>query len=360
MGGAEYQTGLLAEELAARSGVELTYLARHVPPDAAAQALTYPIIRIGTDAGIRRRAVLFDSPTLWRTLKVLRPQVIYQQAKQSYTAVCAHFARRHAIPFFHHVASDADLDNRWISLRLSVNTPFDITESLTGDWGIRHASHVIVQTAHQGETLVERFGVEAADIVRNFQPIPSALPTKPQGPLQVLWVANFKDVKRPELFVELAAAFASRADLRFVMVGRGAGLLRFEPLMARIQGMSNLSYLGEQPVERVYELMSAAAMHVNTSSFEGFPNTFIQAWARGAVVASIAIDPDGCMETQRIGYRAGSPEGLHRVIDQLSRSPHERQAVGERAFAYAQRHHSLAERSRFADLILAAARSVNP
>ncbi|HEY6456408.1 MAG TPA: glycosyltransferase family 4 protein [Steroidobacteraceae bacterium] len=354
MGGAEYQTGLLTEELCARPGVQVTYLARRVPGPKDAALLPYAVQCIGSDAGIRRRAAFFDALNLQRALTQLRPDVIYQQAKQSYTAVCARYAMRSGVPFFFHVASDADLGHRWISLHLSFNTPFDIAESLSGDWGIRHASHIIVQTDRQAQTLQSKTGRVAAAVVRNFQPLPSSLPTKPAGPLQILWVANLKDVKRPELFVDLAESFSDRDDLHFVMVGRPTALRRFAALMQRIPKIANLTYLGEQPIDRVNELMATAAFHVNTSSFEGFPNTFIQAWARGAVVMSIAVDPDG-MAARGIGYCAGSPYGLHSRLDELSRSTATRQAIAERAFAHAQSHHSLAARAHLADLMLAAA-----
>jgi glycosyltransferase involved in cell wall biosynthesis len=357
MGGAEYQAGLLADELDRHPGVVVTYLARHVPSERLPGGPRYAVRSIGTDAGIRRRAVFFDAPALWGALRQLQPDVIYQQAKQSYTAVCAAYARRYGIPFFCHVASDADLDHRWISLRLTVNTPFDIIESLAGDWGIRHASHIVVQTEQQGARVRARFGREPAALVRNFQPIPAALPAKPPGPLQVLWVANFKDVKRPELFVDLAESFAGRQDLQFIMVGRPTTLRRFAPLMRRIPTVANLSYLGEQPIGRVYELMASAAIHVNTSSFEGFPNTFVQAWARGAVVVSIAVDPDGCMEAHNMGYCAGSFNALRDRIEALAQAPELRRELAERAFAFAQQHHPLAAGERFAELILAAAAS---
>jgi glycosyltransferase involved in cell wall biosynthesis len=234
MGGAEYQTGLLADILAHRGDVSLTYLSRRVPTPAQAANLPYAVRSIGSDAGFRRRAVLFDAPALRRALREIRPDVIYQQAKQSYTGVCARYARREHIPFFYQVASDADLDNRWISLHWSLNTPLDVAESTIGDWGIRHASHVIVQTQQQAESLRRNFGREPAALVRNFQPIPDSLPEKQKAPVTVLWVGNFKDVKQPQLFVDLAESLRSHPDLRFVMVGRPSPLRRFASLMQRI------------------------------------------------------------------------------------------------------------------------------
>jgi glycosyltransferase involved in cell wall biosynthesis len=355
MGGAEYQTQLLAEELSRRPGVALHYLARRVPQGTAATNLPYAVRCIGSDRGVRRRAVFFDAPELWRTLRELQPDVIYQQAKQSYTAVCAHYSRRTGIPFFYQIASDYDLDRHWLSLmlsRLSANTPFDIVESVSGNWGILHASHVIAQTAPQAQILRSRFGRDATAVIRNFQPLPNALPRKPAGPVRVLWVANLKYVKRPELFVQLARSFVGRKDLQFIMVGRPAMHWRYAALMNEIPTLGNLEYLGEQPIERVNELMAQAHIHVNTSSFEGFPNTFIQAWARGAVVMSIAVDPDGDMESRGIGFCAGSFDRLRTLVDELAATPQRRQEIAQRAFEFAQAEHSLASGARLADLML--------
>jgi hypothetical protein len=357
MGGAQYQGHLLAEELARRAGVTVTYLARGLLPDRCVAAqIPYGVRSIGSRAGIRHRAVLFDAPELWHALHELAPDVVYQQMRQSYTAVCARYASKTKIPFFFHVASDIDLDPRWFNGRLSANLPFDVAEAALGIWGLRHASHIIVQTGRQRRILQERFGRVAAAVVRNFQPLPASLPEKAGGPVRVFWVANFKDVKRPELYVELAESFVGRDDLEFTMAGRTSSHRRFAALMKRIERTSNLRYFGELPIEVVNQRMAEADIHVNTSSFEGFPNTFIQAWAQGAVVVSMAVDPDEeGMEALGIGYCAGSFARLRSVIDELARSRGQRQLLAEQAFAFVHSKHSLVHGAQLADLILSAA-----
>jgi hypothetical protein len=356
MGGAQYQGHLLAAELASRDDVEVTYLARDVPQVRRTISARYTLQSIGSSAGIRHRAVLFDATKLWQVLEALRPDVIYQQMRQRYTAVCAHYAARARIPFFFQVASDIDLDPRWMRGKLSGNLPFDLGETVLGSWGLRRASHVIVQTGRQARVLRERFGRTAAAVVRNFLPLPASLPRKADTPVEVFWVANFKQVKRPELFVRLAEHFAARDDLRFTMAGRPSAPRDFAPLLSRIQSTPNLQYLGELPVTAVDERMAGAAIHVNTSSYEGFPNTFIQAWARGCVVAALAVDPDEeGMEALGIGFCAGTFERLCTIIDELARSPDRRKAVAERAFAFAHANHSLVHGARLADMMLQAA-----
>lgn len=355
MAGAEYQTLLLTEELARRPGVKVTYVARRIPEGADAEGLSYDLRRIGSDQGIRGRAVFFDAPDLVRALRELKPDVIYQQSRQSYTAACAWYAREAQVPFFFHIAHDFDLDYRWLTVRLSPNTPFDFIECVAGIWGLKHASHIIVQTERQGRVLQQRYGRQATAIIRNFQPFPDTLPAKPPGPLKIFWVANLKDWKRPELFVDLAQSFAGRTDLEFIMAGRPTGQRRFEPLMQRIPTVPNLKYLGELSIAKVNELMSQAALHVNTSSFEGFPNTFLQAWGRGAIVATLAVDPDEeGMEALGIGYCAGTLERLHRFIDELSRSPERRQQLMNNAFAFVNEKHGMSQGAHLADLILEA------
>ena len=354
MGGAEYQAHLLAEELSRRDCVHVTYLGRHVPPSA---DLPYATREIGNAAGFRARAVFFDARRLWDTLVELQPDVIYQRIKQSYTAVCSLYARRHHIPLVFHASSEADVGSRRLWKLLSTNAAFDCLESVAGNWGVRHASHVVVQTAQQGELLKQCHRREPSVVVRNFQPLPSALPKKKTGPTRVLWVGNLKDVKRPHLFLELAALFADRGDLEFWMVGRPSTNISFRSTMSDIQRSLHIRYFGELPLDEVNDLMNDADVLVNTSEFEGSPNTFIQAWARGAVVTSLVVDIDGGLEARGIGYRTESVPRLAQVIDQLAGSPALRREVADRAFAYVHREHSLDNAAALADLVLDAAKS---
>ena len=85
MGSAQYQAGLIAEALARETDIEVFYLARRCPERSA--DLEYEIVKIGNDKGIRRRAVIFDALSLWRALKRIDPDVIYQRMRQSYTGI---------------------------------------------------------------------------------------------------------------------------------------------------------------------------------------------------------------------------------------------------------------------------------
>ena len=355
MGGAQYQAHLLASELARRKDVMLTYIGRNVPDADAAKSLPYSVCRIGHNRGFRRRSVLFDAPDLWRALRQIRPHIIYQRMKQSYSGVCCNYSRQYDVPFIFHVASDADLQIYPTRSHLSANLPLDIADAAIGNWGVRRATHIIVQSNTQGKRLGEVFQRTPSRVIRNFQPLRHELPGKEASGTRVLWVGNFKDVKRPELFVQMAQHFWNRDDVQFWMVGMPSTNRKFARLMLEIDKCSNLQYFGGLPLEKVNALMSQAEIVVNTSRYEGFPNTFIQAWSNGAVVVSLSVDIDDGLEAQGVGYCAGSVDRLNAIVADLARSTEARRAIAERGFKYVHSKHSMANATQLADFMLNAA-----
>jgi hypothetical protein len=273
-----------------------------------------------------------------------------------YTAACAHYSRRRGVPFFFHVAHEHDLDASVLSgRRMSVKLPFELLDATAGYWGLRRSPNVFVQTRRQEQLLSTRFDRRPLAVVGNFQELPAWLPEKDDNSTRVLWTANFKAFKRPEIYVEIAAAFIDRPEIDFVMVGKPHGHRRFQPLMQRIRSLPNLNFLGAMPFEETNREFSRSHIFVNTSEREGFPNTFIQAWSRGAVVVSLDVDVDDGMESLGIGYCTHSVERLVATIDMLVRDRVKRSDVAARAFAHVNQYHSMSSAVDLADRMLRAA-----
>jgi glycosyltransferase involved in cell wall biosynthesis len=338
LGGAELQARYIAEGLAARPDFEVHYLARRCLPEPAGDP--YPITRIGNIRGIRRRAVFFDAPELWRTLETLAPDVIYQRMRQSYTAVAAEYARRHGKRFVFHAAHDYDLMRRPFRKPFSLNVPFDWVEALLGNYGIRRAGAIVTQTHRQAELLQRHFGKRAAAVIPNFHPEPVSgeVTERSDNDFLVAWVGNFKLVKRPELFVRLAEELQHVRGLRFAMAGRAGNDRTHGELHSKIRSLNNLEYLGELSFDRVNQLLGRAHCLVNTSDAEGFSNTFIQAWMRGAVVLSLNADVDGLLASGQLGYLTGGVDALRARLETLMADRRWREELAERARAYSLRH----------------------
>jgi glycosyltransferase involved in cell wall biosynthesis len=189
--------------------------------------------------------------------------------------------------------------------------------------------------------LARHYGRKADAVVPNFHPEPSETINK-DGPLSVVWVANLKALKQPEVFIRLAARLDDLTGVRFVIVGamQGSKVWR-EQLMRAIQSVTNVDYLGAKTQREVNELLARAHVLVNTSITEGYPNTFIQAWQRGVPVISLSVNPDGVLDRQGIGIHAGSEQRLEEAVRRLLGDAALRNEYAARAREYASRRHSL-------------------
>lgn len=337
-GGAEYQISQLVDALAASGRYEVYYLARFI--DARERARRYQIVQVGAGGPISPLGYLMDAPALYRRLREIDPGLIYQRVACAYTGICAYYARSRSVPLVWHVAHDTDvmpgtLDRARNILKVRL-------EKWAVEYGLRRANRIVVQTRRQSELLSRYYARPADALIPNFHPAATETLNK-SGPLTVVWIANLKPWKRPEAFVRLAQALQDREGVRFIMVGapEGSGSAWERALLASIEATRNLEFLGQRSHEEVNRLLARAHIFVNTSRYEGFPNTFVQAWLREAVVVSLEVDPDGVLERDGMGILAGSEDGLRAAVGRLIDHPEQRAEYARRGREHAAAHHSL-------------------
>jgi glycosyltransferase involved in cell wall biosynthesis len=349
-GGAEYQIERLIEALARSDEYEIHYLTHFV--DERARNRTYQVSRIGSGGPIPRFGYLMEARSLYRKLRDIDPCIIYQRVACAYTGICAFYSRRRATPLLWHVAHDTEVTPQ--SLDRARNIVRLRLEKWAVEFGARHATRIVVQTRHQAHLLQKNYARGADAVIANFHP-PAAETIDKSGPLTVIWIANLKPWKQPEVFVRLANSLRSRSEVRFVIVGAAAATSgRWQrALMQGIQNAPNLQYLGQKSHTEVNALLARAHIFVNTSVHEGFPNTFIQAWLRDVVVVSLQVDPDQSLERRGVGILARSEAGLVTAVRGLIDNPDVRAAYLERGRAHAIEHHSLRNADELVGLLRA-------
>jgi glycosyltransferase involved in cell wall biosynthesis len=337
-GGAEYQARLICRHLVASGRFEVHWLSRRVHPEYRAQG--YTTHQIAEHAGLRAKAFFFDHLALSRLLREIRPDVIYQRVGSAYTGIAARHALQNNSRLIWHVASDMDVT----PLNVKGWRPSALLRQIDKhylEYGVRHASDIVVQTHDQNRLLGEHYGRQATTLIRNLHPLPSETIDKNGSPT-VLWIANLKPNKQPEVFMRLARACLDMPQVRFVMIGEPlpdtAQQSAFENAVAAIP---NLVYRGKLPIEEVNALLARSHLFVNTSRVEGFANTFIQAWMRQVPVLSLNVDPDGLLAQEGIGFCArGDEVALLRTLREWLVNASQREQIGQRAQAYAEAHHS--------------------
>jgi Glycosyltransferase len=336
MGGAQYQAKCLVERLARREEFKIFYLARKINHDYVANG--YKLIQIAKPGGLRRFGSFLDAPQLIRLLKDIKPDIIYQRGLMAYTGIAHYFAKMHGCKMIFHIAHDWDV-TPFRPKELSPGTAFNIVERWIAEYGLRNVDYIVAQTQQQCKLLIHNYGREATAIVKNMHPLPNEAIEK-ELPIRVVWVANFKPMKQPEVFVRLARDLQDLQAVEFIMIGRPGERDLYKSLIKEVAGIGNLRYCGGQAIEQVNAILARAHVFVNTSIAEGFPNSFIQAWMRKVPVVSLSVNPDGIFSDGRIGFYSGTYERLREDVRRLIYEEGLRTQMGEFAQAYAFEYHS--------------------
>jgi glycosyltransferase involved in cell wall biosynthesis len=271
------------------------------------------------------------SGCLMKKLKLLKPDVIYQRCGISFTGVAAYYAKKNNCRFVFHIALDKDVQ----PLIIPWQKPYLILEFKLMQYGIRNADIIIAQTKFQAKQLAENYG-RTAIVIPNGHPVPPDC-KKTMDKIIILWIANWKPRKQPEIFVRLAGEIANKKNVRFIMLGRNDN---YTKLVAAAKE-NNIEVMGEIPNDHVNELLEDAHILVNTSKQEGFSNTFIQAWMRRVPVVSLSVDPDDILHGKGIGCCSGNFNKLVQDIKKLITDNVERENMGARAREYAINNYSL-------------------
>lgn len=333
IGGAEVQQSLVAPALAAR-GYRVTMITLdHGQPDGAVVKGVTVRKLYRPDAGLP--VVRFLHPrltTLWRVMKEVDADIYYQRCAAALTGFIARFCRRHGKRAIYSGASDADFLKGRQDIRLA-------RDRWIFEYGLRHVDSIFVQNLTQLERLRQQYGREGVLVPNTYAP-PAGARADRSG--YVLWVAAIRAQKRPHLVLEIARRLPQH---RFVMIGGPDGDRsgrEFGREFGRAcAAVPNVQWHGFMPYEEADRRFDGARLVLNTSTYEGFPNIFLQGWSRGVpsvgFVDTRSRDADGRPVYEIVPDVATAAAR----IDWLMRDDAAWAQASERVRAHFLEHHSL-------------------
>lgn len=278
--------------------------------------------------------------TLYRALEIADADIYYHNSAEYVTGQVAAWCRRHGKKFVYSVASDPACDP-------TLPTLHKFYERAFYRYGIRHADRVIVQTRWQQKRLRDGFNLDSV-IVKMPCPGPSTAeyrepsPPSPTG-CRVVWVGRMSKVKRLELLLDVAVA---APEIHFVLAGGS----EFETpytleIIARARTIPNVTVMGRVAREMMPKVYGEASCLILTSSHEGFPNTFLEAWSHGLPVLS-TVDPDRLISEEGLGVVASDRDSLVKGIRSYVEDSNRWIQASRNARSYYLAHHTVEETMR--------------
>jgi len=266
--------------------------------------------------------------------------VYYQSPAGAYTGITAWFCGATGRRFIFRVASDSDCEKEHGRIQFW-------RDRMLYSYGLRRAALVAAQTDFQAQMLRENHEIESA--VVNMMVEPPRNGSQPEKDIDVLWVSNLRALKRPELALELARQLP---QVKFSLAGgpMPGGETYYEDVRAAAARLPNVTMHGAVRYADSGALFDRARIFLNTSSIEGFPNTFLQAWIRGVPVVSF-FDPDSLVQRLQLGHIANSVDEMREAISSLLEDEDDRQLTGRRARDFASREFTTGVAARYLELL---------
>src|SRR5262249_55241876 len=133
-------------------------------------------------------------------------------------------------------------------------------------------------------------------------------------------------------------------DIRFVICGGPSTFTAVpgysEQFIETLRALPNVDYRGQVSPGDASRVIANAALLLSTADGEGFPNTFLQAWAAGTPVVSLVVDPDHIVKRYSLGKISLTIEQAIHDIRMLLESEKEREAISSRASEYVAKNHT--------------------
>jgi len=309
-GGVERQASLMSKWLASR-GHRVTVLTwdEGGPPDENIDGVR--VIKICRErAGLRW--LRFWHPrwtSLIAAMKRANADLYFQNCGEYVTGQVAMWCHRHGRKFVYSVASDVDCEARLPEMHA-------LSERVLYQYGLKAADRVIVQTYRQRELLLASFGVDSTVLRMPCVGFGNEAYSEDRGDRvdgPVLWVGRLASGKRPHWLLRLASQFP---DLQFDIVGAVARGGYGSRVVEAARASANIRVHGQVNYDEMAAFYRRSAVMLCTSAYEGFPNTFLEAWSCGLPVVS-TFDPDDLISHKRLGMAASDIEGLAAGLREL-------------------------------------------
>lgn len=328
-GGAEVQMYQLAKEINRGENFEVSFIANFSKKikfevfDGIKVFIVYPLFE-----NIKIIKGIFG-----RILFILRlfsadADVYIHRAAGIETGIICFFCKIFGKKFIYMTASLMDIDGKYVK-----------ENGIRGkiyEYGLKNASQVLVQSKDHKKFLKEKYGKESI-IVNNSFPIP--LFNKNETRDFILWVGSSQKLKHPEIFSELAKNFPEE---KFVIIMPKLDKILWNVIKNKSEEISNLELIEKVPLEEIGKYYQKAKIFINTSDFEGFPNTFVQAAMFGTPIVSLNVNPDNFINIYNCGYVAeGDKEKMKEQIKNLLENQEDWKSKSNNSYKYAKNNHNI-------------------
>jgi hypothetical protein len=342
-GGKEKQKAIIATELSKR-GYRITLL-DYAGKSSSQQVGDIKVINIDKNKGIKGlRFFTHYLPSIYRTLKMENPEIIYVRGQGIIFGIVAYFAKKLGIRLIWSLAHDRNADSKLQTYR---KKQYSLTGYISkillanpGNYLLKkYAQTVFCQNNFQYNKLKDR--VNNPLIVKNiYLESGIELVESQKSSTDCLWIAQLRGTKGEDSLLKIAQAIP---EINFKIIGKVSGEFKKSACYSELKKLKNIQFMGLLSNQDVLKEIAKAKILLNTSLYEGFSNVFLEAWAHKCIIISLHVDTDAIFSKHQLGYFANSSiESCIQLIKDASiKNSTEMEEILKRGKDYLNNYHSI-------------------
>jgi len=282
------------------------------------------------------RLIYYRLPMLFLAIKNYQPDYLIQASATLQTGILMIIAKLLRIKFVHRVAHDAHTDHR-INLMLKNKRTI-----LFYRIGLKYSDYIIAQNNYQYRNLKNIYPKKKISVLHNPYHIEKNKYEllKRNERNYVAWIGSFKYMKNLPALYDVAKELP---NINFKIAGKIHESLDLngKNALSQIKTLKNVILVGFLRRSEVLPFLSKSILLLNTSHFEGFSNTFLEAWSCGTpVVTTNNANPDGLIEKYKLGRVASDFSNLAGFIEEINKLEVETyEALSTRCYNYVKENH---------------------
>jgi len=307
------------------------------------QLNSYPYYKItevfNREKGLRIiRWVYYRIPNIFKIMKINRPDIIIQQCAGVNTFLYAVMAKIVKAKFVYFIANDMEVDGRILDKLYKIDRSFsyyiDYFTSkiivIIYKIGLLLSDVIICQNDYQ-HSFINKKGYKKSLVLYNAFAIKNVISNSLTYDDRdyVAWIGKFVYQKNlPDLYY----IAKNNTNLFFKIAGLpGDSAVDGKTFKAvdDLKLLDNVSFEGQLPYKGIIKFLSKAKILLNTSHYEGFSNTFIEALSVGTPIVTLGVNPDNVLNKYNLGFvtaRENFKELIHNKLSTFNYSEFYNQA----------------------------------
>jgi glycosyltransferase involved in cell wall biosynthesis len=258
-----------------------------------------------------------------------KPDVILQRGLTLFSCLLALFCKLKKIKFIFMFAHDREANSRY-----QKNNKTCLLFPLL----IMFSYKLIVQNRFQFE-MISKLSSKTVEIKSGY-PVTSEFVSH-FGNKTALWISRLELWKQPEIVLQLADELL---EVKFIIVApvfeRTAEYGK--SIVEKIKTFKNIEYISFSSFHYIDEIFQRTSFFINTSTDEGFPNTFIQSAVNSLPIISLNVSPDNFIENNKCGIVCNSDFSiLKKAAIKLTTDKKYYQELAKNSFEYAKNYHDI-------------------